>query len=47
MGYDAPSQTNLVVENSVEIFEERKKEGKGQRKKEMRKEEMKGVGLHF
>ena len=41
MGYDTPSQTNLVVENSVEKPEEkkeRKKEGKEERKKERNKE---------
>ena len=54
MGYDTPSQINLVVENSVEKSEEkkqRKKEGKKERKeerkKEKRKEERKRVSLHL
>ena len=41
MGYDTPSQTNLVVENSVEKSKEkkeRKKEGKEERKKGRKKE---------
>ena len=34
MGYDTPSQTNLVVENSVENMKRRKKERRKERKKE-------------
>ena len=40
MGYDTPSQTNLVVENSVEKSEE-KKERKKERRKGIKKERKK------
>ena len=42
MGYNTPSQTNLVVENSEEKSKEkkeRKKEGKEERKKKSKKRE--------